>query len=94
MAWDSRNLLQTWFDTASNSDCLHVFYCSFAQTVLFFTKKLLKCMPSVAQVFLKLWHAFLHFFSVFWAKLQRQLDEKCYFIYDPQLRDDRKLPKK
>jgi hypothetical protein len=39
MAGDSRNLLQTWLDTASTSGCLHVFYCSFAQTVCFFLKK-------------------------------------------------------
>jgi hypothetical protein len=69
MAGDSRNLQQTWLDTASNSGCLHVFYCSFAQTVVFSTKKVLKCMPSVAKVFLKRWHVF-NTFSVFWAKLQ------------------------
>jgi hypothetical protein len=67
MEGDSQNLLQTWLDTASASWCSAVFYCSFSQTVVFFTKKVLKCMPSVAKVFFKALACILTLFSVFFG---------------------------
>jgi IS1 family transposase len=60
MVGDSRNLLQTWLDTASTSGCLHVFYFSLAQKTL---KNSLNACKRFKKNFSNTWHAFQHFFS-------------------------------